>query len=116
MAHKEIKMASLSELLESIKDCSACWLMSENRDAGVRYVPVLPKPNARFMLVGRDPSPRTAKLLVKSPFHISAHHFRETSGIAIGKVLSTCGDLLSKVGMLEGRSAFNREISKIIGA
>lgn len=37
--------------------------MQENKAAGVPYVPILPKPKARVMFVGRDPSPRTASIV-----------------------------------------------------
>ena len=52
-------MSSLLELLGSVRTCTACGLMKENEALGIPYVPVLAKPDARFMFVGRDPSPRT---------------------------------------------------------
>jgi uracil-DNA glycosylase len=54
-------MESLQGLLDSIKQCNACGLMSENKAIGIRYVPILPKPDARIVFVGRDPNPRTAQ-------------------------------------------------------
>jgi uracil-DNA glycosylase len=56
-------MHSLENLLSSIATCKACSLMNENNIAGVRYVPIQPKPKARFMFIGRDPSPRTAQVV-----------------------------------------------------
>ena len=53
----------LSELLESISSCDACWLMGENQKLAIPFIPILPKPNARFMFIGRDPSPRTAEIV-----------------------------------------------------
>jgi len=54
---------SLSQMLDLISSCSACHLMRENRSIGIRYVPILPKPQARVVFVGRDPSPRTAEIV-----------------------------------------------------
>lgn len=54
---------SITTLLDSIKNCSACGLMKENNAADIRYVPIKPKPNAKFMFIGRDPSPRTAQIV-----------------------------------------------------
>ncbi len=45
--------------LKSIAGCRVCWLMSGNEAVNISYVPILPKPHARFIFVGRDPSPRT---------------------------------------------------------
>lgn len=56
-------MSELAQLLGRIIDCSACPLMAENNDAGVRYVPILPKPDANIVFIGRDPSPRTAEIV-----------------------------------------------------
>lgn len=53
-------MISLIHLLESVKNCTACGLMKENENLDIPYIPILPKPNGRFMFIGRDPSPRTA--------------------------------------------------------
>jgi uracil-DNA glycosylase len=53
----------LPDLLDSIRQCNACGLMGENRAIGIPYVPILPKPNARVMFIGRDPSPRTATVV-----------------------------------------------------
>ena len=53
-------MSSLTHLLNSIKDCTACRLMKENQSFSIPYIPILPKPSAHFMFMGRDPSPRTA--------------------------------------------------------
>lgn len=53
-------MTTLAKLVESIEACSACELMKENRSIGIPYVHIKSKPNAQFMFVGRDPSPRTA--------------------------------------------------------
>ncbi len=53
-------MISLTALLESIPHCNACRLMEDNRRLNIPYIPILPKPSARFVFVGRDPSPRTA--------------------------------------------------------
>jgi uracil-DNA glycosylase len=53
-------MESLGSLLKAISDCDACNLMADNRQLGIPYIPICPKPNAKFMFIGRDPSPRTA--------------------------------------------------------
>lgn len=53
-------MDKLERILESIPDCRACSLMEENGRLDIPYIPILSKPRARFMFVGRDPSPRTA--------------------------------------------------------
>ena len=37
--------------------------MEENQSLGIPYVKILPKPEARIMMIGRDPSPRTAKIV-----------------------------------------------------
>lgn len=54
-------MESLQSLLSAIPTCHACGLMAENNSLGIRFVPVVPKPSARVIFVGRDPSPRTAQ-------------------------------------------------------
>jgi uracil-DNA glycosylase len=54
-------MSYLEELLNSIEECKACGLMNENKALGIPYVPINPRPDARIMFVGRDPSPRTAE-------------------------------------------------------
>jgi len=56
-------METLKELLDSVQHCNACGLMDENASIGVPFVPILPKPNAKFIFIGRDPSPRTAKIV-----------------------------------------------------
>jgi uracil-DNA glycosylase len=37
--------------------------MADNRKLHVPFIPILPKPNAKFMFIGRDPSPNTAKIV-----------------------------------------------------
>ena len=37
--------------------------MAENESKQIPYIPILPKPNAKFVFVGRDPSPNTAKIV-----------------------------------------------------
>ena len=39
--------------------------MEENRLNQIPYVPILSKPRAKFIFIGRDPSPRTAKIVGK---------------------------------------------------
>jgi uracil-DNA glycosylase len=56
-------MSSLSELLESIPRCSSCHLMVENKSRRVPYIPILAKPKAEFVFIGRDPSPNTAHVV-----------------------------------------------------
>jgi uracil-DNA glycosylase len=34
--------------------------MADNQKLGIPYIPIYPKPNAKFVFIGRDPSPRTA--------------------------------------------------------
>ena len=40
--------------------CRACALMASNSELGIGSVPIVPKPEAQFVFIGRDPSPRTA--------------------------------------------------------
>jgi len=54
---------ALNELLAEIPTCSACYLMAENRVRNVPYIPILPKPSAKVVFIGRDPSPRTAQIV-----------------------------------------------------
>ena len=56
-------MSPLQDLLNNIEACTACPLMQENRDAGIPYVPIKPKPDAKVMFVGRDPSPQSVKIV-----------------------------------------------------
>ncbi len=56
-------MDELTSLLNKIKDCNACGLMEENRRRDIRFVPILPKPNARFVFIGRDPNPNSVKIV-----------------------------------------------------
>ena len=56
-------MADLAELLKKVSECTACHLMAENKVLGIPYVPILAKPHAKVVFVGRDPSPRTAKVV-----------------------------------------------------
>ena len=56
-------MESLTHTLNEIRACHLCWLMSDNQRLGIPYVPIFPKPNARFVFIGRDPSPRTASVV-----------------------------------------------------
>jgi uracil-DNA glycosylase len=37
--------------------------MRDNHKLGIPYIPILPKPNAEFVFIGRDPSPRTATMV-----------------------------------------------------
>lgn len=54
-------MCALPSLLSAIPSCRACDLMEENNSYDIPYVPVVPKPFAKIVFVGRDPSPRTVK-------------------------------------------------------
>jgi uracil-DNA glycosylase len=54
-------MDKLTETLKSIGSCNTCRLMKLNQERKIPYVPILPKPNGKFVFIGRDPSPRTAK-------------------------------------------------------
>lgn len=54
-------MQSLNSLLSAIPDCSVCKLMNENNLLDIPFIPVVPKPHAKIIFIGRDPSPRTAK-------------------------------------------------------
>ncbi len=56
-------MNSMDELLIEIRECSACYLMEENNNTGIPYIPILAKLHARVAFVGRDPSPRTTKIV-----------------------------------------------------
>lgn len=56
-------MTPLDNLLSSIEACTECELMAENKTAGIPYVPILSKPNAKVVFIGRDPSPRTASIV-----------------------------------------------------
>jgi uracil-DNA glycosylase len=53
-------MDILTQTLASIHACNSCRLMSDNEELDIHYIPILPKPDAKFVFVGRDPSPRTA--------------------------------------------------------
>jgi uracil-DNA glycosylase len=53
----------LFHLLESIRECNACSLMQDNRKLSIPYIPIHPKPDAKYMFIGRDPSPRTATVV-----------------------------------------------------
>ncbi len=53
-------MEDLTQALESIRACHSCRLMADNQGLGIPYIPIHPKPNAKFVFIGRDPSPRTA--------------------------------------------------------
>jgi len=52
-------MDDLSKLLSGIKNCDACDLMAENRRNGISFIEILPKPEAKFMFIGRDPNPNS---------------------------------------------------------
>jgi len=54
-------MQSLNALLSAIPNCIACELMNENNLLDVPFIPVVSKPLAKVVFIGRDPSPRTAK-------------------------------------------------------
>ncbi len=56
-------MNRLNELLNSISQCKACYLMDENDSIGIPYIQILPKPDAKVIFIGRDPSPQTAKVV-----------------------------------------------------
>lgn len=56
-------MQSLHSLLSAIPDCSSCELMNENKLLDVQFISVVPKPFAKVVFIGRDPSPRTAKVV-----------------------------------------------------
>lgn len=53
----------LDNLLKNVADCKACNLMEDNRIRDIPYIPILPKPNAKVIFIGRDPSPNTAKIV-----------------------------------------------------
>ena len=57
-------MQTLPSLLSEIENCQACGLMAENNAIGIKYIPIKPKPNAKIVFIGRDPSPRTAVQVV----------------------------------------------------
>ena len=77
---------SFDYFLRGIAGCHACPLMSQNEAAGIAYVPVLPKPQAQFMFVGRDPSPRTVEQVGerggKSAFINEIFRIVDTAGVA----------------------------------
>ena len=54
---------TLDNLLASIQNCDACRLMKENNHRGIKLVPIKPKPLAKVVFIGRDPSPRTATIV-----------------------------------------------------
>jgi uracil-DNA glycosylase len=56
-------MSDLAALLESVTSCNSCHLMIENNFKKIPYIPILPKPAAKFMFIGRDPSPNTAEIV-----------------------------------------------------
>lgn len=58
-----VMRTNLEELLESVPACNACWLMADNQKLGIPFIPILPKPKAKFVFIGRDPSPNTAKIV-----------------------------------------------------
>jgi uracil-DNA glycosylase len=58
-------MNSLESLLNSTSRCQACPLIVENAALDIPFVPILPKPNAKIIFIGRDPSPRTATIIGK---------------------------------------------------
>lgn len=82
---KEQKV-SFDYFLKGIAGCHACWLMSENEATNIPYLPVLPKPQAQFMFVGRDPSPRTVGQVGerggKSAFINEIFRIVDTAGVA----------------------------------
>ena len=51
----------LSALLDQIPECDHCGLMAANEEADIPFVPIVPKPDAKMVFIGRDPSPRTAR-------------------------------------------------------
>lgn len=53
-------MNDLSQILNLIKTCNTCWLMKNNNQLNIPLIPILPKQKAKFIFIGRDPSPRTA--------------------------------------------------------
>ena len=53
-------MERLTQTLGEIRECFSCELMADNRRLGIPYIPIVPKQNAKFFFIGRDPSPRTA--------------------------------------------------------
>jgi len=54
---------SIDNLLGSIQHCDACGLMKANNALGITLVPIKPKPLAKVVFIGRDPSPRTAEIV-----------------------------------------------------
>ena len=54
-------MESLDSLLSKINECGACSLMGDNAKKKIKYIPVCPKPGAKIIFLGRDPSPNTVK-------------------------------------------------------
>lgn len=56
-------MQTLTKILDSIKDCNACWLMADNNRLDIPSIPFKDKPRAKFVFIGRDPSPRTATIV-----------------------------------------------------
>lgn len=54
-------METLTEILDLIKCCNGCWLMADNKRLNIPLIPFHCKPEAKYIFIGRDPSPRTVK-------------------------------------------------------
>jgi uracil-DNA glycosylase len=57
--HHYPPMEYLSQTLSTINECHSCCLMTANQKLGIPYITIVPKPQARFIFIGRDPSPST---------------------------------------------------------
>ena len=58
-------MKNLESILDTVIECSDCLLMEDNNYLNIPFVPILPKPTAKVVFIGRDPSPRTASVVGK---------------------------------------------------
>lgn len=55
-------MNELINVLNTISYCKACSLIKVNRELNIPLIPFIAKPDAKFVFIGRDPSPGTVKI------------------------------------------------------
>ena len=58
-------MNTLGQILASIPNCNACYLMAENQKNNIDYIPIIPKPEAKVIFIGRDPNPQSISVVGK---------------------------------------------------
>lgn len=86
-------MNTLTQTLAEIYECNYCWLMAKNNDLKIKYIPINPKPNARFVFIGRDPSPSSVNCVGlregKSVFIKEVFAIAEEAGVSEKEVYIT---------------------------